>query len=155
MTMAQPPPPMREWGRNRPPPFLLMRCGDVHPHPGSLRVAHANVTSLHMHWHTVAEWLVDVVLLSETRLTAVAQHVIRAPAGASGRKAFCGAPLGGGGGASGMRRPGWWESLCTRASQRDTYSPPKGRPGTRRTHSPRPCGTPPGGAMFWWDWDRD
>ena len=39
-----------------------MRCGDVHPHPGPLRVAHANVSSLRLHWHTVAEWRVDVVL---------------------------------------------------------------------------------------------
>ena len=62
------------WG---PPPPPLLRCVDVHPYPGPLRVAQANVTSLRMHWHTVAEWPVGVVLLSETRLTAVAQQVMR------------------------------------------------------------------------------
>ena len=75
------------------PPLLLMRRGDVEPHPGPLRVAQANVTSLRLHWHTVAEWRVDVVLISETRLTAVAQQVMRAQAGASGWQAFWGAPL--------------------------------------------------------------
>ena len=49
---------------------LLLRCGDVHPHPGPLRVAHANVTSLRLQRHTVAEWRVDVVLPLPWSLTA-------------------------------------------------------------------------------------
>ena len=70
------------------PPLLLLRCGDMEPHPGPMRVAQANVTSLRLHWHTVAEWRADVVLISETRLTAVAQQVMRAQAVASGWQAF-------------------------------------------------------------------
>ena len=35
--------------------LLLLRCGDIEPHPGPMRVALANVTSLRMHWHTVAD----------------------------------------------------------------------------------------------------
>ena len=49
-----------------------------------MRVALANVTSLRLHWHTVADWRADVVLITETRLTVVAQQVMRAQAGASG-----------------------------------------------------------------------
>ena len=60
------------------PPLPLLRYGDVPPDPGPLRVAPANVTSLRLHWHMVAEWRVDVVLLSETRPKAVAQQVMRA-----------------------------------------------------------------------------
>ena len=52
----------------------------------------ANVTSLRLHWHTVADWRVDVVLITETRLPAVAQRVMRAQAGASGWQAFLGVP---------------------------------------------------------------
>ena len=36
-----------------PPPLVLLRCGNVEPHPGPMRVAQANVTSLRLHWHTV------------------------------------------------------------------------------------------------------
>ena len=75
---SPPPLPERVGSEPPPPPFLLLRRGDVHPHPRPLRVAHANVMSLRMHWHTVAEWQADVVLLSKTRLTAVAQQVMRA-----------------------------------------------------------------------------
>ena len=84
------PPPPRCWAF---PPLLLLRCGDVKPHPGPMRVALANVTSLRLHWHTVADWRADVVLITETRLTGVAQRVMRAQAGASGWQAFWGAPL--------------------------------------------------------------
>ena len=65
-----------------------------------MRVAQANVTSPRLHWHTVAEWRADAVLISETRLTAVAQQEMRAQAGVPGWQAFWGAPLespGGGG----------------------------------------------------------
>ena len=130
--VAQPLPPRLMGWRWDLPLLPLLRCGDVHPHPGPLRVAQANLTSLRMHWHTVAEWLVDVVLLSETRLMAVAQRVMRAQAGASGWQAFLGAPresLGGGGiwdATAGGRGSG-----CPRALPRDTSSPAKGRPGTR------------------------
>ena len=89
-----------------PPPFVLLHCGDVEPRPGLLRVAQANVTSIHLHWHTVAEWWVDVVLFSETRLTVVAQQVMRAQARAAGWQAFRGFPRNAGRGASGMRQPG-------------------------------------------------
>ena len=58
-----------------------------------MRVALANVTSLRLHWHTVAAWRADVVLITQTRLTAVAQQVMRAQAGVSGWQAFWGAPL--------------------------------------------------------------
>ena len=64
-------------------------------------MAQANVTSLHLHWHTVAEWPADVVLISKTCLTAVAPHIMRAQASASEWQGFWGAPLesrGGGGG---------------------------------------------------------
>ena len=63
-----------------------------------MRVAVANVTSLRLHWHTVADWRADVVLITETRLTVVAQRVMRAQAGASGWQAFWGRPWSPGGG---------------------------------------------------------
>ena len=78
VTVALPLPPPDRMAVGPPSPLPLLRCGDVHPHLGPLRVAQANVTSLRMHWHTVAEWQVDVVLLSETHLTAVAQQMMRA-----------------------------------------------------------------------------
>ena len=62
---------------------------------------HTNVTSLRLHSHTVAEWRANVVLISETRLTAIAQHVLRTKAGASRLQASKGGSLeskGGGGG---------------------------------------------------------
>ena len=53
-----------------------------------------------MYWHTVNDWPVDVVVLSETRLTATNQWVIGARAHESGGQTF-GEPLldscGGGG----------------------------------------------------------
>ena len=129
-----------------PPPLLLLRCGDVEPHPGPMRVVQANVTSLRLHWHTVTEWHADMVLISETRLTAVARQVMCAKAGALGWQAFWGAPLesraGGGGGACGMRRPVGWVSWFARAFPPGKSSPPKGRPETRRTPLPKPCGNP-------------
>ena len=54
---VRPPPPPTP---DPPPPLLLMRCGDVEPHPGPVRLTLANVTSLWLHWHTVAEWWADV-----------------------------------------------------------------------------------------------
>ena len=75
-----PPPPPRPGGT--PPPLLLLRYGDVEPQPGPMRVAQSNVTTLRLRWHTLAEWRPDVVLISETRLTAVAQQVMRAQVGA-------------------------------------------------------------------------
>ena len=49
-----------------------------------MRVPLPTVTSLRLHWHTVADWRADVVLISGTRFTLVAQRVMRAQAGASG-----------------------------------------------------------------------
>ena len=72
-----------------------------------MRVALANVTSLCLHWHTVADWPADVVLITETRLTALAQRVMRAQAGASGWQAFWGAPLESRGGGGGI-----WDALA-------------------------------------------
>ena len=46
--------------------------GDVHPHSGPLCVAQANVMSLGRQWHTMVDCRANVVLSSETRLTAVA-----------------------------------------------------------------------------------
>ena len=53
-------------------------------------MAQANVISLRLHWHTVAEFKlrVDVLLLFEPCLPAVAQQVMRAQAGALGWRAF-------------------------------------------------------------------
>ena len=121
-----------------------------------MRVALANVTSLRLHWHTVADRRADVVLITETRRTAVAQRVMRAEAGASGWQAFWGRPWSPVGGAFGMRREGGWGSWCARASQPDKYSPPRGHPAPSRTPWPRPCGTPPAGATSWlaWAWGR-
>ena len=133
-----------------PPPSLLLRCGDAEPHPGPLRVAHTNVTSLRLHWHTVAEWRMDVVLISETRLTAVAQQVMRAQAGASGVAGILGgspgipggiwdAPAGG---------PGILVRQGVRARQ---VLPPKGAPRSEAdslaqalSHSARSCHVPVG-----------
>ena len=71
------------------PPLPSRRCAaGIHRHPGPLRMAQAKLTSVHMPLHTVAEWRVDVVLLSETRLTVVTQQVMRAQAGASRWPAF-------------------------------------------------------------------
>ena len=67
-----------------------------------MRVALANVTSLRLHWHTVADWRADVVLLTETRRTAVARRVMRAQAGASGWQVFGGHPWNPGGGGGGI-----------------------------------------------------
>ena len=53
-TEAAPPPP-RCWVLLL--PLLLLRCGDVEPHPGPMRMALANVTSLRLHWHMVADGL--------------------------------------------------------------------------------------------------
>ena len=71
----------------------LVRCGDVHPHPGPLRVAVSNVTALRPHCHTVFAWEADVVLLGETRLTATGQSVMARLAREAGWQSFWGAPL--------------------------------------------------------------
>ena len=144
-----PPAPPRCWVF---PPLLLLRCGDVEPRPGPMRVALANVTSLRLRWHTVADWRVDIVLVSNTRLMAVAQQVMRAQAGASGWQAFWGAPLESRGGVSGMHRQGarvGWVSWYAKASRPSKFSPPRGRPEPKRTPSPKPYGTPPAGATSW------
>ena len=137
--VASPPPPVwgSRGGKSPPqcspfPPLLLLRCGDIEPHPGRMRFALANATSLRLHWHTVANWRADVVLISETRLTAVAQRVMRAQAGASGWQAFWGAPLEslGGGGASGMRQEGGVRILVRRGVPARQILLPKGVPRT-------------------------
>ena len=66
----------------------LARCGDVHPHPGPLRVAVSNVTALRPHCHTVFAWEADVVLLGETRLTATGQSVMARLAREAGWQSF-------------------------------------------------------------------
>ena len=150
------PPPASVGCRRDPPPLLLLRCGDVEPHSGPLRVARANVTSLRLHWHTVTEWRVDVVLLSETRLTTVAQQVMRAQAGASEWQALWGgAPLesrgGGGGGAAGMRG-GAGNSGAPGHSRETSPPPPRSapergglpRPGPMALHPLVPCPAGPG-----------
>ena len=92
-------------------PLLLLRYGDVEPHPGPMRVALADVTSLRLHWHTVTNWRVHVVLISKTRLTAVPRQVMRAQAGASGGKLYGGRPWSpGGGGGIWDAPPGGWGS---------------------------------------------
>ena len=54
------PPPVPAGYHRLFPPLLLLRCGDVEPHLGPMRVAMASVISLLLHWHTVAEWRTDV-----------------------------------------------------------------------------------------------
>ena len=91
----------------------------------------ANVTSLRVHWHTVADWRADVVLISETRLTAAAQRVMRAQARALGWQDFLGAPLESrGGGASGMRHHGGVGILVRQGIPARQILPPKGAPRT-------------------------
>ena len=74
-----------------------------------------------------------MVLLSETRLTAVAQQVMCAQAGASGWQAFWGAPLesrGGGGGGIWTRRPGGGGHPCTPRHPNEIGTPAqRGTPG--------------------------
>ena len=101
-------PPSRRGTAGSPPhTTAALRGRETHLEPK--RVAHANVTSLHLHWHMVAEWRADVVLNSRTRRTAFAQQVMRAHAGPSGGRAFSGAPLEsqGGGGLGFACRGGW------------------------------------------------
>ena len=130
---------------------MLLWCEDVHPHPGPLCVAQADVTSLCMHWHTVFNWQADLVLLSHTRLTAVAQQVMRAQAGALGWQAFSGAPLEsqGGGGHLGRAARGHGHPGAPRHPG-EAGAPLKGRSRTRQTRWLKPYGTLPGGGMSWW-----
>ena len=122
------PPPPQCWAS---PPLLLLRCGDIEPHPGPMRVVLASVTSLRLHWHTVGDWRADGVLISEPRLTGVAHQVMRAHAGASGWQAFLGGALGiPVGGASGMGQLGGWVSWYAKASRPGKFSPPKRAPRT-------------------------
>ena len=44
-------------------------CGDIHPNPGLLRTAVANVTSLCLHAAEVASWEVDGIFPQETKLS--------------------------------------------------------------------------------------
>ena len=64
-----PPPRLGLPGRDSPPPqcwafpaLLLLRWGGMAPQPGPMPFALATVTSMHLHWHTVAAWGADVVL---------------------------------------------------------------------------------------------
>ena len=94
-----------------------------------MRVALANVTSLRPHWHTVADWRADVGLISDTRLTAVAQQVMRAQAGASGWQAFWGAPLESqGGGIWDAQARGGGGILVRQGIPARQILPPKGAP---------------------------
>ena len=132
-----PPPPPGRGRRSGPPPpqcracppLLLLRCGDIEPHPGPMRVELANVTSLRVHWDTVADWRPDVLLISQTRLMAVAQQVMRAQAGASGWHAFWGAPLESRAGHMGCASWGF-DSLVRKGIPARQILPPKGAPRT-------------------------
>ena len=95
-----------------------------------MRVALANVTSLRLHWHTVADRRADVVLITETRLTAVAQRVMRAQAGASGWQAFWGAPLESRGGGIWDAPAGGPVILVRHGIPAKQVFPPKGAPRT-------------------------
>ena len=95
-----------------------------------MRVALANVTSLRLHWHTVADWRADMVLISKTRLTAVAQRVMRAQAGASGWQAFWGAPLEPRGGGIWDAPAGGVGILVRQGVPARQILPPKGAPRT-------------------------
>ena len=137
-----PPRPPPRWGRRgsapshasvgcrRDSPLLLLRCGDVQPHPRPMLVAQANVTSLRLHWHTVAEWHADVVLIFETRLTAVAQQVMCTRARTSGWQAFSGAPSspGGGGGIWDAPAKGGVGIVVRQVIPATQILPPKGVP---------------------------
>ena len=112
------------------PPLLLLRCGDVEPQPGPKRVPLANVTSLRLHWHTVADWRADVVLITETRLMAVVQRVMRAQAGASGWQAFWGAFLESRGGGTWDAPAGGLGNLVRQGIPARQVLPPKGAPRT-------------------------
>ena len=50
------------------PTLFKLKCGDVHPHPGAIARGASQCHGLRMQWHTVAEWQVDVVFLSENPL---------------------------------------------------------------------------------------
>ena len=94
-----------------------------------------------------------MVLISETRLTAVAQQVMRAQAGASGWQAFWGAPLE-------SRGEGIWDApaggvgiLVRQGILTTQILPPKRTPRTETDalaqtlwHSPPPSAT------SWWAW---
>ena len=95
-----PPPPPRRIGLRPPPPplaagrlRLLECCGDIHPHPGPMRVIVSNVTSVRTHWAAVSGWEADMVILAETRLTLQGQRVMTGLAREAGWQAFWGAPL--------------------------------------------------------------
>ena len=112
-------------------------------------VAPANVTSLRLHWYTVADLRADVVLISETRLTAVVQRVMRAQAGASGWQAFWGAPLESRGGGGIWDAPAAGVGMLVRQGiPARQIVPPKGAPRTEADalaqtlwHSTRWCHT--------------
>ena len=95
-----------------------------------MHVALANVTSLRLHWHTVADWRADVVLIMETRLTALAQRVMRARARASGWQAFWGAPLESPGGGICNAPAGGVGILVRQGIPASQVLPPKGAPRT-------------------------
>ena len=67
--------------------------GDVHPHPGPLRTAIVNTTSLRLHMDEVTSWDVDVILVQETKLSASGQRVLRGALRQRGWVVFWGAPL--------------------------------------------------------------
>ena len=55
----------------------MLLSGDVRPHPGPLRAAIVNTTSLRLHMDEVTSWDVDVILVQETKLSALGQRVLR------------------------------------------------------------------------------
>ena len=67
--------------------------GDVHPHPGPLRTAIVNTTSVRLHMDEVMSWDVDVNLVQETKLSTSGQRVLRGALGQRGWMVFWGAPL--------------------------------------------------------------
>ena len=120
-----------------PPPPLAAARGHrapTGPHAHCAGKRHVLVS----HWHTVADWRADVVLISETRLTAVAQRVMRAQAGALGWQAFWGRPWNpkGGGGHLGCTSWGYGYPGTPRHPGQANSSPQGGAP--HRGGRPRP-----------------
>ena len=88
-----------------------------------------------MHWHTVAEWQVDVFLHSETHPTAAAQQVLCAHTGASWWQVSWGALLE-------SREGGVWDAtagglgiLVRRGIAATQLFPTKGAPRDSLTHA--------------------
>ena len=67
--------------------------GDVHPHPGLLRTAIVNATSLRLHMDEVTSWGVEVIVVQETKPSASRQRVLRGALRQRGWMVLWGAPV--------------------------------------------------------------